>query len=63
MVKIKLTKDQVMGKAGDVVEATKERANYLVKVGAAIEHKEPAKPKSKPKTVRKPAKKKKDAKG
>lgn len=62
MVKIKLTKDQIMGKAGDVVDATKERVNYLIRVGSAIEYKEPAKPKTKPKTVKKPAKKK-NAKG
>ena len=63
MVKIRLTKDQAMGKSGDVVETSKERANYLIRVGVATEYKEPAKPKTKPKTVKKPAKKKKDAKG
>lgn len=63
MVKIKLIKDQIMGKAGDVVEATKERANYLIRVGAAAEVKAAvSKPKTKPKTVKKPTKKK-DAKG
>lgn len=34
-MKIKLLKDHVLGKAGDVIEETVEKANYLVRCNVA----------------------------
>lgn len=39
-MKIKLLKDHELGKANDVVEATAEQANYLIRCNVAVEQKE-----------------------
>lgn len=63
MVKIKLIKNHVAGRVGDVIETTKDKANYLIRVGVATDFKGSVEePNRKPKTVKKPTKKK-DAKG
>ena len=45
MAKVELLKNHVGNKKGDVIEVTKDRANYLQRVGAAKEFK--AKPQTK----------------
>lgn len=40
-MKIKLIKDHLLGKAGEVVNADNSRANYLIRCGAAIEYSDP----------------------
>lgn len=45
MAKVELTRDHVLGKKGDKVEVSKDRANYLQRVGAAKEFKQATKTK------------------
>ncbi len=40
MVKVKFLKDHLDNKKGDVIEVTKEMANYFVVTGIAKNHKE-----------------------
>ena len=39
-MKIKLLKDHVLGKQGDIVKANYHRAKYLIAMGVAIEQKQ-----------------------
>ena len=39
-MKIKLLKDHVLGKQGDVIKANYHRAKYLIAMGVAIEQKQ-----------------------
>lgn len=49
MIKIKLLKDHVLGKAGDVIEETEEKVNYLVRCNVAEVIEDKPKPKTKAK--------------
>lgn len=51
-MKLKLRKDHVLGKAGDVIEVDKDRANYLIRCAVAEVVTED-KPKPKAKTKKK----------
>lgn len=39
-MKIKLLKNHVLGKQGDIVETNYHRAKYLIKMGVALEQKQ-----------------------
>lgn len=40
MMKIKLLKNHVLGKQGDIVETNYHRAKYLISMGVALEQKQ-----------------------
>ena len=39
-MKIKLLKNHVLGKQGDIIKANYHRAKYLIAMGVALEHKQ-----------------------